>query len=87
MASSGLPAIGEQLKQYRKNNGLTQADAASRAGIHRQNISDIERGVFVGSIATLQKYLLLAGLEIACQPLPSEFPQLEELATLFEEDE
>ena len=87
MTSSGLIAIGEHLKHYRKSRGLTQAEAASRAGIHRQNISDIERGVFIGSISTLQKYLLLAGFELTCQPSPSEFPQLDELANLFEDKE
>jgi transcriptional regulator with XRE-family HTH domain len=85
MSSSGLTAIGECLKQYRKAKGLTQAEAASKVGIYRQNVSDIERGVFVGSIATLQKYLLFAGLEIACQALPSQFPQLDDLENLFEE--
>jgi transcriptional regulator with XRE-family HTH domain len=86
MNSSGLIAIGEALRQYRKRKKLTQADVAGKIGIHRQNISDIERGVFVGAISTLQKYLLFAGLELSCQGLPSEFPQLEDLNSLFEED-
>ena len=87
MTISGLIAIGEALKQYRKKKKLTQADVAGKTGIHRQNISDIERGVFVGAISTLQKYLLFAGLELSCQNQPSEYPQLDDLNALFEEGE
>jgi len=86
MTSTGLGAIGARLRQYRKAKGLTQASVALKTGIHRQNISDMERGVFVGAIATLQKYLLFAGLELSSQALSSEFPQLGELDQLFEED-
>lgn len=87
MKNTGLPAIGEALKQYRSGKKLTQAEVAVKTGLFRQNISDIERGVFVGAIATLRRYLRFAGLELSYQTRPSEFPQLDDLNSLFEEDE
>ena len=86
MSNKELAAIGLALKTYRKNKGLTQAELAGKTGIHRQNVSDIERGVFVGAISTLQKYLRFAGLELDYREKPSEFPQLDELNELFGED-
>ncbi|WP_339673913.1 helix-turn-helix domain-containing protein [Dasania marina] len=79
--------IGQQLKSYRQANNLTQADIAKQASIHRQIVSDIERGKFTGSISTLLKYLDLANLELTCTPKKSEFPQLDELDKLFGGDE
>ena len=87
MGDKELSAIGTALKTYRKGKSLTQAEAAGKAGIHRQNVSDIERGAFVGAISTLQKYLRLAGLELYYRKTPSEFPQLDELTALFDEDQ
>lgn len=87
MSSADLQTIGLALKNYRKKSGLTQSAAAERAGISRQNISDIERGVFLGAISTLQKYLRFAGLQLRCQQQSSEFPQLDELQGLFGDDE
>ena len=87
MKNAGLPAIGEALKQYRKGRRLTQAEVAVITGLFRQNVSDIERGVFVGAIATLQRYLRFAGFKLSYQTRPSEFPQLDDLNSLFEEDE
>lgn len=86
MSNGELKAIGTALKAFRKSKGLTQLDAAGKASIHRQNISDIERGVFIGAISTLQKYLQLAGLELDYRERTSEFPQLDELNELFRED-
>ena len=86
MSNKELAAIGLALKTYRKNKGLTQAELAGKTGIHRQNVSDIERGVFVGAISTLQKYLRFAGLELDYREKPSEFPQLDELNEVFGED-
>lgn len=86
MKNADLVAIGEALRQYRKRKKLTQAEVATKTGVFRQNISDIERGVFVGAISTLQKYLRFAGLELSYQALPSDFPQLDDLNRLFEED-
>jgi transcriptional regulator with XRE-family HTH domain len=86
VSNKELAAIGLALKTYRKNKGLTQAELAGKTGIHRQNVSDIERGVFVGAISTLQKYLQFAGLELDYREKPSEFPQLDELNEVFGED-
>ena len=85
MSDEALAAIGSALRIRRKTRGLTQSEVASKAGIHRQIVSNIERGVFVGAIATLQKYLQFSGLELICRETRSEFPQLDELHELFGE--
>ena len=86
MSQSGLEQLGDALRQFRRSAGLTQAEVATRTRIHRQTISDIERGKFLGSIATLQRYLLLANLELSCQTKSSGFPQLEELQARYQSD-
>ena len=42
MKNADLVAIGEALRQYRKRKKLTQAEVATKTGVFRQNISDIE---------------------------------------------
>ena len=81
-----LQAIGVDLKTFRKQKGMTQSQVATATGIARPIVSNIERGQFVGAIATLQKYLLLANFELHTQEKPHEYPQLGTLEQLFGED-
>lgn len=47
----------------------------------------MEKGHFTGGIKYLRKYLELLGLKIAIIAEQNDLPQLNELASLFEEDE
>lgn len=83
LMTDSLLHIGAQLKAFRKRKGLNQSEVASQTGIHRQVISDIERGRFTGALSTLMRYLTFANMELTCTPKPDEFPQLDDLDRLF----
>ncbi|MGK0248458.1 MAG: transcriptional regulator with XRE-family HTH domain [Oleispira sp.] len=86
MNNPGLIDIGLKLKEIRKQRGLTQQQAASKASILRQDVSKIESGSFVGAISTLNKYLQFAGLQLTSQALPSQFVQLDDLKSVFNDE-
>lgn len=47
---------------YREWRGLTAAELARRAGLHRVQIHDIETGKRKGSVTTLKKIALASGI-------------------------
>ncbi len=86
MKDSGLVEIGLKLKEIRKYRGLTQQQVAAKTSIFRQDVSKIENGSFAGALSTLNKYLHFAGLQLTCQERPSQFVQLEDLKSVFDDD-
>ncbi|MCQ8227710.1 MULTISPECIES: helix-turn-helix domain-containing protein [Pantoea] len=80
----GLQAIGAKCQERRRANRWTQADAATRAGIHRTVISQIENGVYSGSLKALTLYLNALQLVLSVQS--AGLPQMDELETLFDDD-
>jgi transcriptional regulator with XRE-family HTH domain len=86
MKDPGLVDIGLKLKEIRKRRGLTQQQVAAKASIHRQYVSKIEAGSFVGALSTLNKYLQFAGLQLTCQTQPSQFVQLDDLKSVFDDE-
>lgn len=79
----GMQAIGIKCQERRKAKGWTQAAAASRAGVHRTVISQIENGQYSGSLKALTLYLNAIELILSVQS--SGLPQLDELETLFDD--
>ncbi|WP_413653554.1 helix-turn-helix domain-containing protein [Pantoea sp. B65] len=79
-----MKAIGVKCLERRKACKWTQLDAASRAGVHRTVISEIENGVYTGSLKALTLYLTAMGLTLTVQS--SGLPQLDELEALFDDD-
>ncbi|MBW2067696.1 MAG: helix-turn-helix transcriptional regulator [Deltaproteobacteria bacterium] len=57
--------IGPKIREIRKKKGITQQELADRAGLSRQSISNLERGL-VGrvTIAVLVKTLDALGYEL-----------------------
>ena len=47
--------VGDRVREARKSLKLRQADLSSNTGISASHLSDIERGVLVPTIPTLQK--------------------------------
>ena len=86
MKDSALVDIGLKLKEIRKRRGLTQQQAATKASILRQDVSKIESGSFVGAISTLNKYLQFSGLQLTSQAQPSQFVQLDDLKSVFDDE-
>jgi len=85
MKDSGLIDIGLKLKDMRKRHGLTQQQVATNASILRQDVSKIENGSFVGAISTLNKYLQFSRLQLTTQAQPSQFTQLDDLKSVFDD--
>jgi transcriptional regulator with XRE-family HTH domain len=57
--------IGERIKFYRNNLGLSQEKLASLVGIDRSHIAKIETGESKGSITVLCKLAAALGISVA----------------------
>ena len=79
-----LEQIGTKLKSERKAQGLNQTNASKKAGLSRREISEIENGVFRGSILKVQDYAMSLGFSLALEI--KRRPTLMELPGLFDED-
>lgn len=79
-----LKQIGKRLKAERKARRSSQTDAAEMTGLSRREISEIENGIFRGSILKVQNYAMSLGFSLALEM--KRRPSLEELPELFDED-
>lgn len=86
MDNRPLIAIGRDLKSFRKQvskggGKVSQQVVAMRLGCSRQQVSDMERGVYTGGLPLLSRYMNYAGLELSHKPKVNKFPQLDELGS------
>ena len=79
-----LEQIGQGLKAERKVRSLNQIDAGKMAGLSRREISEIENGIFRGSILKVQDYAMSLGFSLTLEM--KRRPDLAELPGLFDED-
>ena len=79
-----LEKIGQELKAERKARSLNQIDASKTAGMSRREISEIENGIFRGSILKVQDYAMSLGFSLALEI--KRRPNLAELPGIFDED-
>lgn len=61
--ADAVTRVGEQVKTLRKAAGWSQAELAERAGLHRNEVSNLERGK--GSRGTIPNPSLMSLLAIA----------------------
>lgn len=86
-----LREIGILIKQLRADKGWTQVQLARKAVeygapvIHRQEVSQMENGHFLGSVRKLQA--VLRALRYTLAATVSRKPQLEELEALFGDED
>ena len=59
--------ICDQIKEYRRKSGLTQADLAKKAGLSQQSISFVEQGYVNLSIRTLKKIVDALNLKLVLE--------------------
>lgn len=78
--------FGNRLKEQRKNLGLTQAQAAEKAGIERETWGKYERGVFMPSGDVLISFLSIGinvselfTIENTCRQSENNFNEKNEL--------
>lgn len=60
-------AFGQAVRELRENIGISQEELASRSGLHRTYISDVERGernIGLGNIEALAKGLGISLIEL-----------------------
>lgn len=73
-----MEALGRQIREARKQRGLLQADVAKLVAVRRQVISELERGVYKGSLRRSMEVLRAMGLRFSLEPV--RFPTLDELS-------
>ncbi|MBT3206140.1 MAG: transcriptional regulator [Gammaproteobacteria bacterium] len=79
-----IEQIGSKLKLERKARQQNQTDAALISGLSRREISEIENGIFRGSILKVQDYAMSLGFSLMLEM--KRRPTLAELPGLFDED-
>jgi len=78
---------GSLIVVKRKDLGWTQQHVSTQTGLSRNQIIAMEKGHFTGGMKYLRKYLDLLGLKVAIIEDQNGLPQLDELSSIFEEDE
>ncbi len=82
-----LETIGMRIRIARRDLGWSQAELAAAAGgfgarvVHRQEISAMENGRFVGSVRKLQA--VLRALDLTLSAEVAQRPTIEDLDRLF----
>jgi transcriptional regulator with XRE-family HTH domain len=74
--------LGKQIRDKRMNRGLTQAQLAGLAGLTRQKVIAVEKGIL--SVAMEAYARALGALDCEFAIIPAAMPTLEELGDLFE---
>jgi len=64
----GPQSFGLALREFRARSGMTQADLARTAGIHRSYLSWLERGGHTEAVANLLKVCAGLELEVVVRP-------------------
>jgi len=83
---NSLEAIGRQARKHRKQLKLgSMREIARTLQISVNDISEIERGIFTGSILNVERYLSYIGLELTV--VESKTPTLDDLEAIFREDD
>lgn len=59
-------SVGERIKKYRKQNGLTQVKLAEKAGISRSYLADVESDRYNPSLTTLMDLALALNITASC---------------------
>lgn len=60
-------SLGAAIKHYRKQAGLTQAELAERAGIHRSYLSELETGADTEQLRRIFRVLRQLGVRMTLQ--------------------
>ncbi len=75
-----LGLIGQQVAIARRQQGLRQADLASRSGLSRATIDALENGRASDiGVSKLNRILAALGLELSLRPFTDQRPTLDEL--------
>lgn len=70
--------VGHQVRRYRRQQGLTQAELARRMGVHRVYVTRIESGRVGISAATLVRLAEALGVSLEALAAPLYVPKAAE---------
>lgn len=73
--------LAKQIREKRINRGHTQAQLAELAGLTRQKVIAVEKGVL--SVSMVAYARVLGALDCELDVVPAAMPTLEELGELF----
>lgn len=79
--------MGKTLAKARKAMGKTQQQLTEITGIHKSTLSAMENGRFTGSLDIFERYIDALGLEMNVFPKQHQFPDWDEIETLFADEE
>ncbi|MBC7001712.1 helix-turn-helix transcriptional regulator [Photobacterium sp. BZF1] len=79
--------IGRQIKQARKDKGLTQVQVSQLTRINKTTISEMENGRFTGSFDIFERILDAVGLQFEVVPKTHQLPDWDEIEDLFKDDD
>lgn len=85
--NSDSQTLGEILKDKRMADKISQKDLGQKINVSRQVISSIETGSYTGTVKSLNAYANYYGLELTVRLRKPDYPQLDDLASFFMEDE
>jgi DNA-binding XRE family transcriptional regulator len=60
-------SLGQAIRHYRREAGLTQADLAKQSGLNRTYLSDLERGQGTEQVKRLLRVLRLLGVRMTLE--------------------
>lgn len=80
-----LTRLGQAIRSMRQHRGLTQQDVASRAGVPRRKVIEVEQGSARVAIETYAKVAHALGGELSV--VPARRPTLEELREIFTDED
>lgn len=62
-----VAAFGQQLRAARRNAHLTQTQAATKAGLHQSDVSDIERGIANPTLRSIARLAAAVGATLSIE--------------------
>ncbi len=74
MQNPVLTRLGDQIRHYRRVNGLSQEELADRAGLHRTYVGGVERGE--RNISILNLLRIAATLQVSVGQLTEDIDDL-----------
>ena len=78
MKNPVLTQLGDQIRHYRRANGLSQEELADRAGLHRTYVGGVERGE--RNISILNLVRIAAALHVPVSQLTEDIDDLSQSA-------
>lgn len=79
--------LGEKIRSARKKLGFTQQDIATKSGVNKSTISEIENGHFTGSFEIFESLSKAVGLQFELTPQNKTLPNWNEIEHIFKEED